>query len=221
MHLAATTLPPYTHSMLAFWEQVKRGYLKVIDPLADALARRGVHPNTITTFGTALTVASGAVFATGHISLGGWILALAATFDLIDGQVARRTGTESTFGAFYDSTLDRIADGAVLGGLTIFWASDTARYSLPMVVVCLFGVVGAHVVSYTRARAEGLGLDAKVGMMQRAERMVLLCAPQALFGLAYDGLVLKGIVILLAVTSWITVGQRMLYVRRVSSQTKS
>jgi CDP-diacylglycerol--glycerol-3-phosphate 3-phosphatidyltransferase len=203
--------------MTAFWKWIQQGYLRLVTPVADALVAAGVKPNTITTVGLLCTLAAGAVFATGHISIGGWILGITAVFDVLDGMVARKAGRESAFGAFYDSTLDRVADGAVLGGLTVFWASDTARHSLGMVVVCLFAIVGSYLTSYTRARAEGLGLDARVGLVQRPERVVLLSAPQAFFGLAFDGLVLKAIVVVLAVTSWITVAQRMLYVRNATT----
>jgi CDP-diacylglycerol--glycerol-3-phosphate 3-phosphatidyltransferase len=202
--------------MSVIWEWLKQGYLRLVNPLADALVAGGVRPNTITTLGLFFTLSAGVIFASGHISIGGWVLGLTAAFDVLDGMVARKSGQESTFGAFYDSTLDRVADGAVLGGLTVFWAADTARHSIGMVVVCLCAIVGTYLTSYTRARAEGLGLDARVGLMQRPERVVLMSAPQAFFGLAFDGLVLKGIVILLAVTSWITVAQRMLYVRRAT-----
>jgi CDP-diacylglycerol--glycerol-3-phosphate 3-phosphatidyltransferase len=161
-------------------------------------------------------MAAGAVFAAGHIRTGGWILVVTSAFDTIDGLVARRANRSSTFGAFYDSSLDRISDGALLGGLLVFWAAAGARHSLPMVVVCLAAIVGSFLTSYTRARAEGLGLDARVGTFQRAERITLLAAPQALFGLAFDGLVLQSIVTLLAITSWITVAQRMAFVRRAT-----
>ncbi|MDA1080454.1 MAG: CDP-alcohol phosphatidyltransferase family protein [Gemmatimonadetes bacterium] len=210
--------------MSAFWERLKKGYLSLFDPLADALVARRVHPNVITTVGLVSTLVAAGFFASGHISIGGWVLGLTAIFDALDGTVARRTGQASVFGAFYDSTLDRIADGAALGGLAIFWAANTPRHSLWMVGVCLFAIIGAYLTSYTRARAEGLGLDARVGLVQRAERVVLLSVPQAFFGLAFDGLVLKFIVVLLAITSWITVAQRMLYVRRATatlSQTSS
>jgi CDP-diacylglycerol--glycerol-3-phosphate 3-phosphatidyltransferase len=203
--------------MQALWDRVKQGYLTLVEPLADALVVRGVRPNTITTIGLVCTIGAGVAFASGHIMTGGWILSTTAVFDVLDGMVARRSNQESAFGAFYDSTLDRIGDGAILGGLAVYWASDTARHSLTMVVVSLFAIVGSLITSYTRARAEGLGLDAKVGMMQRAERMVLLSAPQALFGLAFDGIVIKAIVVVLAVTSWITVAQRVVYVHRATS----
>ena len=203
--------------MSAIWNWVQKGYLRLVDPVADVLAKRGVSPNAITTVGTGCAVISGAIFASGHISIGGWVLGLTAVFDVIDGLVARRSGRETTFGAFYDSTLDRISDGAVLGGLTVFWAAGSARHSDIMVVVSLAAIIGTFLTSYTRARADGLGLDAKVGLIQRPERVVLLAAPQAFFGLAFDGAVLKFIVLFLAATSWITVAQRITYVRRATA----
>jgi len=191
---------------------LKNGYLKVIEPVAGWLVRRGVHPNTITVCGTLCTVAGGVIYAYGHISVGGWVVGLTALFDVLDGTVARRTGKGSTFGAFLDSTLDRVADGAVMGGLAVFYALNPVHHNVPMMAVCLLGLIGAYMTSYIRARAEALGLDAKVGMVQRPERVVLLSAPQAFFGLALHGLVLGAIVVFLAVTAWITVVQRMKFV---------
>lgn len=202
--------------MSAIWDWIQKGYLKLVDPLADALTARRVNPNTITTIGTCCTVSAGVIFGLGHISIGGWVLGITAVFDVVDGLVARRSGRESSFGAFYDSTLDRVSDGAVFAGLTVFWAADGPRHSVAMVAVCLAAIIGSFLTSYTRARADGLGLDAKVGWIQRPERIVLLSAPQAFFGLALDGAVLKSIVLFLAVTSWITVVQRIAFVRRAT-----
>jgi len=203
--------------MLHIWEAIKAGYLRLIDPVADALARRRVNPNVITTVGTTFMLAAAVIYGTGHISVAGWVLVGTAFFDVVDGMVARRTGRESVFGAFYDSTLDRISDGALLAGLTVFWASDTPHHSVTMVTISLAAIIGSFLTSYTRARAEALGHDAKVGLIQRPERIVLLSAPQALFGLAFNGWVLKAIVTLLAVTSWITVAQRIAFVYRVTN----
>jgi len=196
---------------------LKNGYLRVIDPVANWLIRRQIHPNTITIVGTVCTVAGGVIYGTGHISIGGWFLGLTALTDVLDGTVARRTGRTSVFGAFLDSTLDRLADGAVLGGLAVFYALNPVHRSVPMVVVCLLGLIGSFLTSYTRARAEALGLDAKVGVLQRPERVVLLSAPQAFFGLALHGWVLATIIIILAVTAWITVVQRMAFVYRATT----
>src|SRR4051812_8279275 len=191
---------------------LKNGYLKVIDPVANWLVRRGVHPNTITVIGTLCTVAGGTIYATGHIRTGGWFLGLTALFDVLDGTVARRSNRSSTFGAFLDSTLDRVADAFVLGGLAVFYATSSTNRSVAMMIIALLGLVGAFLTSYTRARAEALGLDAKVGLLQRPERVVLLSAPQAFFGLVFNGWVLAIIITILSVTAWITVFQRVGYV---------
>src|SRR5256885_15966999 len=122
---------------------LKNGYLRVIDPVANWLVRRGVHPNTITAIGTACSVAGGVIYGTGHISVGGFFLGLTALFDVLDGTVARRSNRSSTFGAFLDSTLDRLADGFVLGGLAVFYATSRIHGSVPLMITSLLGLVGA------------------------------------------------------------------------------
>ena len=219
--------------MHRLWEAIKQGYLRVIEPVADLLVRLRISPNAITTVGTLCTITGGIIYATGHIRTAGWFLGLTALFDVLDGTVARRTGRSSTFGAFYDSTLDRVADGAVLSGLAVFYTREAIRAAgsvatgpglfewisptdknVGMVIVCLAGIVGTFLVSYTRARAESLGIDAKVGVMQRPERVTLLSAPQAFFGLALHGWVLMLIVGILMSTAWWTAVQRIAFVRR-------
>lgn len=204
--------------MKALWDAIKAGYLRVIEPVADFLVRRRVNPNVITTVGTICTLVGGGVYASGHIMTAGWIIGLTALFDVLDGTVARRTGQSTVFGAFYDSTLDRVADGGVMAGLAIFYASSPLYHNLYMVVVCLVGIIGTFLVSYTRARAEALGIDAKVGVMQRPERVVLLSLPQALFGLTLHGWVLMAIIVLLTVTAWWTAVQRISFVYRATSK---
>jgi CDP-diacylglycerol--glycerol-3-phosphate 3-phosphatidyltransferase len=198
--------------MKTLWDWIKNGYVRLIDPVADWLVRWRVHPNTITAIGTLCTVAGGVIYATGHIRTAGWFLGLTALFDVLDGTVARRSGKSSTFGAFLDSTLDRVADGAVMAGLATFYALNPVHRSVPMMVVCMLGLIGAFLTSYTRARAEALGIDAKVGILQRPERVTLLSAPQAFFGLALNGWVLASIIVVLTVTAWVTVVQRIVFV---------
>lgn len=203
--------------MKSLWESIKKGYLKLIDPVADILVDWNVSPNAITTFGTLCSLTGAAVYATGHISVAGWIVGLTALFDVLDGTVARRTGRSTVFGAFYDSTLDRVADSGVIAGLAIFYATSPVHKNVYMIVVCLLCVIGNFLVSYTRARAEALGIDAKVGMLQRPERVVLLSAPQAFFGLLFGGWVLITILIILTVTAWITAVQRIHFVYKMTS----
>ena len=198
--------------MKILWDWIKNGYLRLIDPVADWFVRWRVHPNTITVIGTLCTVAGGVIYGMGHIRTAGWFLGLTALFDVLDGTVARRSGRSSTFGAFLDSTLDRVADGAVMGGLATFYALNPVHRSVPMMIVCMLGLIGAFLTSYTRARAEALGIDAKVGLLQRPERVTLLSAPQAFFGLALNGWVLSLNIVILTVTAWVTVVQRVAFV---------
>lgn len=203
--------------MNSIWQLFVNGYLRVIEPFIAFLVRKQVRPNTLTTIGTICACTAGVVFASGHIRTGGWILGITAVFDLADGAVARRTDSSTRFGAFYDSTLDRIADGFLLGGLTFYFASSSLHRSMPMVAVGLFGMLATFVTSYARARAELLGVEMKgIGMMERAERITLLAAPQALFGLALDGLVLRLILSLLSATAIVTAWQRIAHVRRAT-----
>jgi len=207
--------------MRSLWDRVRKahvvfvttGYLRLMEPIAAVLIKLGISANALTTIGTLATVLGGVAFAYGHMRLGGFVIGLTAIADALDGIVARRTGQVTVFGAFYDSTLDRIADGALLGGIAYFYASNPAHHSLPMLAVSLVGIIGTYMISYARARAEALGINAKVGVMQRAERVILLSAPQALFGLAFNGWLLAGVVILLTVTAWHTAILRINYVR--------
>jgi CDP-diacylglycerol--glycerol-3-phosphate 3-phosphatidyltransferase len=203
--------------------ELRSGFQRLLSPVVDFLVRKGVSPNAITTVGTVATIIGGGIYARGHIHLAGWVVGLSAICDMIDGSVARRSGRSSVFGAFYDSTLDRVADGAVLGGLALFFARNGVHHAIPdymstpMVSVLLLGILGSFLTSYTRARAEGLGIDAQVGILQRPERIVLLSAPQAFFGLMFGGWLLMGICVLLTVTAWITVVQRVAFVHRVTN----
>jgi CDP-diacylglycerol--glycerol-3-phosphate 3-phosphatidyltransferase len=193
---------------------VTTGYLRLMEPIAEVLVKLRVSANALTTIGTLSTIVGGIAFGLGHMHVGGIIIGVTAISDALDGIVARKSGQASVFGAFYDSSLDRIADGALLAGVGFFFATDPVHHSKPMLVMCLVGMIGTFMVSYTRSRAESLGINAKVGVMQRAERVILLVVPQALFGLALNGWVLTTVVTLLTVTAWITALQRINFVRK-------
>lgn len=207
--------------MRSFWDRVRKahvvfvttGYLRLMEPIAAVLIKLGISANALTTIGTLSTVIGGVAFAFGYMHAGGFIIGLTAIADALDGIVARRTGQVTVFGAFYDSTLDRVADGALLAGIAFFYAANPVHHSLPMLAVSLVGIIGTYLVSYARARAEALGINAKVGVMQRAERVILLCVPQAFFGLAFNGWLLAAVVIVLTVTAWHTAILRINYVR--------
>lgn len=187
-------------------------------PIVNALIRAGIAPNTITTVSTAVVLGSGVAFGMGRIQLGGALLLLSGVGDMLDGRVAREGARVTPFGAFYDSTLDRVGDAALFGGIALFFVQGGVRPDLMIWALgaALVGLAATLIVSYARARAEGLSLDCKVGIAQRAERILGLGIPSLFVGAGPDGLVLFGIVALLAVLSVITVGQRIVYVRRIT-----
>jgi CDP-diacylglycerol--glycerol-3-phosphate 3-phosphatidyltransferase len=194
---------------------VERAFYAVVQPLVDGLIRSGAHPNTITTVGTGLVLVSAVAYGFGEAQLGGLLLLLSGVADTLDGQVARRGAMVTRFGAFYDSTLDRVGDGATFIGIGAFFltAPDVA-YRVPAVITCMVAILSSLLVSYARARAEGLGLDCKVGIAQRAERILGLGLPSLAVGVGPHALVLEAIVALLAAASIVTVIQRFVYVAR-------
>ena len=188
---------------------------RIIDPVTQALVRWRVHPNAITTLGFAVTVAAGALFHFDHVRWAGLFILLGGVLDIFDGQVARESGLASKFGSFYDSTLDRISEIVVfLGLLSLYNQYGRELADVWMVYVIALAMGGSLMVSYTRARAEALGLDCSVGFMQRAERVVLLGGACLFFGLMWDGLVLRIVLIVLAVTTVLTSIQRIVWVYR-------
>ena len=195
-------------------QRVRDGFGRLLDPLALALIRLHVRPNLITTVGTLVVVASATAFALGWVRSGGFLLLLSGLFDMVDGRVARRGDMVSTFGAFYDSTLDRVGEAALFGGIAVYFLRGGVPPDRVMwaVVACLVALSASLLVSYTRARAEGLGLTAKVGIAQRAERVLLLGAPTMFLGAGNHGVLLFWIVAVLAVATSVTVVQRILYV---------
>lgn len=198
---------------------LEKPFYAAVDPLVQRLIRSGVRPNTITTIGTGLVLVSAVAYATGHVRLGGALLLLSGVADTLDGQVARGGAMVTRFGAFYDSTLDRVGDGATFIGIGAFLltAPDVA-YRVPAVIMCMVAILGSLLVSYARARAEGLGLDCKVGIAQRAERVLGLGVASLLAGAGPHALLLEAIVTLLALASIITVVQRFVYVYRHAGQ---
>ncbi len=184
-------------------------------PLVQWLIRLGVRPNTITTIGTGFVLVSAVAYAVGAVRLGGALLLVSGLLDTLDGQVARRGAMVTKFGAFYDSTLDRIGDGATFIGIGAYLlAAPDIAWRVPAVILCMVAILSSLLVSYARARAEGLGIECKVGVAQRAERIVGLGALSLVVGAGPHALVLEVIVALLALLSVVTVVQRFVYVHR-------
>jgi len=198
---------------------VERVYFAVTRPFTEALIRAGVGPNLITTVGTLLVVASAVAYGAAWVRLGGALYLLSGIVDTLDGAVARATGQTTRFGAFYDSTLDRVGDGATFMGIAVFFllaSPATVAHGDLGVILSMVAIIASLLVSYARARAEGLGIDCKVGLVQRAERIVGLGVPTVLVGAGPQGLVLFWIVAILALASVVTVVQRFVYVYQVT-----
>jgi phosphatidylglycerophosphate synthase len=174
----------------------------ITTPIGRGLARTGITPNALTTLGIVLTAAAAVLVATGHPVIGGWLLVAGGLMDTFDGAVARANGQATPFGSFYDSVSDRISDGLILGGLA-WWLRDDPR-QFALVVVAL---VAAQVTSYVRAKAESIDLDCSVGILERAERAILL-----IVGLLFHRWLLEPVLWLLAVGSTVTVIQRVHHV---------
>ena len=196
---------------------VEQGFLSATAPIAGVLYRFHIRPNTITTVGALLVVISAVAFAYGWIRWGGALLLASGIVDTFDGQVARRGQLVSKFGAFYDSTLDRVGDGATFIGIAVYLLrAPDVGWRIESVTLCMIAVLSSLLVSYARARAEGLGLECKVGLVQRAERLLAISVPTILIGAGPRAIVLEIIVAALAFFSTVTVVQRFLYVYRVT-----
>lgn len=194
-------------------ESLRTGVYRILDPLTGWLSDRRVHPNLLTTVGFAVTMGSAYAFHEHAIRTAGFLVLLGGFFDILDGRVARLTGLGSKFGAFYDSTLDRVSEIAVyLGLISLYNGTRFQEGDMLMIYVIMLAMAGSLMVSYTRARAEALGLDCRVGLMPRAERVVLLGAAALFFGSAWNGLVLTGVIVVLAALTNITAFQRIIWV---------
>jgi CDP-diacylglycerol---glycerol-3-phosphate 3-phosphatidyltransferase len=194
-------------------ESLRSGVYGIIRPLIDVLVRRRVHPNLLTTLGFISTLGGGLAFHAHEVRWAGFLILLGGFFDILDGRVARLTGLGSKFGAFYDSTLDRISEIVVfIGILSLYNDYRQELGDVGMIYLVMLAMAGSLMISYTRARAEALGLDCRVGLMPRAERVVLLGAASLFFGAAWNGLVLKGVIVVLAVLTNLTAFQRIIWV---------
>lgn len=206
-------------------EKNRARYLRIITPITKLLSRLGVHPNILSLAGLIFSVTAGVAFSTGAFFWGAWIVMLAGTCDTMDGEIARRSGKNNRFGAFFDSTLDRYSDAFILLGMGWYFAGGPALFGAEgdgevgvqswwAVVFVIAALAGSFMVSYTRARAEFLGFECKIGLMQRPERITLLIMGSLLGSIPVVGLgLLKAMLLVLAVSSHITAIHRMVHVR--------
>ena len=185
---------------------------RVVGPLAARLLRLGITPDMVTIAGAIGAVAASlGLVARGHFFWGGVAVTLAVLTDALDGTMARLRGPAGNWGAFLDSTLDRIADASVFSALALWYAGDGD--STVLLSVSLFCLVAGVVTSYAKARAEGLGMTCNVGLAERTERLILVLAGIILAGIGV-GFALPVLLWVLAAASAITVAQRLAEVHR-------
>jgi CDP-diacylglycerol--glycerol-3-phosphate 3-phosphatidyltransferase len=174
---------------------------RITDPIVGILSKSGITPNALTFINLALNIVAAYVIATEHFIIGGVLVLVSGLFDLLDGALARFTKQTTKFGAILDSTVDRISEAAILCGLLIWYIPQGASSEIVLIFAVL---IGSFLVSYIRARAEGLSWQCQVGLFTRAERVIVLAI----------GLLINQIFIalcILVVFVFITVVQRLVY----------
>ncbi len=192
-------------------QEVRGVVAKVIDPLARGLLKLGVTPDVVSFVGAAGTSAAALwFFPRGEFVAGELVILLFVFSDLLDGTMARMRGTAGPWGNYLDSTLDRVADGAIFGGLLIYFTARGDSLTASATWVCL---VGGLTISYAKARAESVGAEANVGIAERAERLIVALLAAFLTGLGLDWALPVALPIL-ALLVIITVGQRFAHVHK-------
>lgn len=174
----------------------------LVSPMGRGLARLGVTPNALTTTGLVLTSIGAGFVMAGEPVIGGWVLVFGGLMDALDGAVARASNNSTPFGAFYDSVSDRVSDGIILAGVA-FWLRDQPR----LFALTITALVAAQVTSYVRAKAEAIDLECQIGILERAERAIIL-----MFGLVFHRWILEPVLWVLALGGIITVAQRVHHV---------
>lgn len=197
---------------------VRRAFEALLDPIVGGLIKARVNPNVLTTIGTVILLGSGLAYGFGMAHWGGALLLLSGVMDMLDGRVARGSDGVTKFGAFYDSTLDRVGESALFGGIAVFFVMGGVgdAWRVYALIAALVALSAGLTVSYARARAEGLDLECKVGFAQRAERILLMGVPTLFVGAGPGGFVLLGVVSVLAVLSVVTVVQRVAHVWKIT-----
>jgi len=192
--------------------RLRGGLTKAVTPVARFLLVRGVSPDAVTIAGTVVVVVTALwAYPTGHLLLGTLLIAVFVLTDSLDGTMARLSGRSGPWGAFLDSTLDRVADAAIFAGLVV-WFSGPGDSRLTALLALAALVLGS-VVPYARARAEGLGLTANVGIAERADRLAVVLVATGVVGMGAPVLVLTIALGLLSLAAAVTIGQRAAVVR--------
>lgn len=174
---------------------------RITEPMVRVLSQTGIKPNALTSISLAPSIAAAYFIGTGHFRIGGALVLVSGLLDLLDGALARFTKQTTKFGAILDSTVDRVSEAAIFCGLLIWYVPEGVALEAAAIFVAL---IGSFLVSYIRARAEGLGLECRVGLFTRAERVIVLA-----IGLLVNQVIIALWVLILFV--YITVAQRLLY----------
>ena len=192
-------------------ESLQNGFVNLLTPLIKILTRWGINPNSFTLAGLIITSMAAVAFIMGHLHLGGFLILLGGLCDTIDGSLARFANKATHFGAMFDSAVDRYSEFVMFFGMVVYFVMSK---DYPTSVVAFFALCGSIMVSYSRARAESLGFDSRVGIMQRPERIVFL----GLGALIHPG-ALKFAIWLVAIFANFTALQRIRYAHK-QSETK-
>ncbi len=190
---------------------LKTGFVNLFNPVINFFVWTRVKPNWLTTAGFLFGVGSGFLFALNHFFWGGMVALLSAICDAIDGSLARRSGNATKFGMFYDSVLDRYSELAMFIGLSYFYSHSGMWLQTILTDLAL---AGSLIVSYTRARAEGLGEDCKVGIMERPERIAVIITGTVFTGIFDKHWIFTAALWVLAIFTNVTAVQRILYIRK-------
>jgi phosphatidylglycerophosphate synthase len=189
---------------------LRRYLIWILSPWERALVRVGITPNGITFISLLTSLGAAIALAMGRFTLGGWLYHLTGILDVLDGRVARATGQVSRGGAYFDSVIDRYAELIVFGGLACFYRSSW------LMLLVLAAALGSIMVSYTRARGEALGVDVKVGTMQRPERVFYLGLALVMAPLLRDsGALVLGMRIVPAVLGWLAISANWTAIARI------
>ena len=191
--------------MISLSRIIERIFFIARDAVADLLGKTLLQPNALTSLGVILNLMAFLTLSQGRMFESGILIAVAGACDLLDGALARRAGRSTPFGAFYDSAMDRVSDMAIYGGLLLWYYAS--RQHMVLVVVTFLAMAGSVMVSYTRARAECLIPECKVGFMERAERTLTL-----ILGALFNRMPMA--LWIIAIGSWLTAIHRIVYTRK-------
>jgi CDP-diacylglycerol--glycerol-3-phosphate 3-phosphatidyltransferase len=187
---------------------VRRSAYHLTEPAVQLLVRTGITPNNLSWLGFSIAVGAAVLIATGHLFVAGFVVLAAGFFDMLDGALARRTNQVTSSGAVLDSILDRVSEAVLLLGILIFYLFSDSRSTLGILLVCL-ALIGSLLTSYIRARAEAIGIECKIGLFTRPERVIVLTV--GLLASPINNVLIIALAII-ATLSFVTAGQRLFYV---------